>query len=361
MKTPRDVFAKSLLRLAPAVACLLALGADAPARRQQPPPARSAAAARGVELYSQGKLEEAEDVLRAAVKADKTDAESWYQLGLVLNRAGKAKDARKAFESAVKRRPAHAESHAGLGYTLLVANKPKEAERAALRAIELEPRSLAARYTLGVVRLRQGRPADGLAEAEESIKVSPDFAAAHRLRGQAYVNLYADDIEGAMVKANGGRPRPAQPDPARSARRRQYLAEAARSFEKYMQLAPDSPEAQVLRDQLDTLRVYASAAGPAEPAAYTSDQVTTKVAILSRPEPLYTESARKEGVEGSVILRMVLAADGQVKHILVVRGLSHGLTENVINAARRIKFTPATKDGRPVSQFVTIKYTFNIY
>ena len=32
-----------------------------------------------------------------------------------------------------------------------------------------------------------------------------------------------------------------------------------------------------------------------------------------------------------------------------------------LNAARGIKFKPATKDGRPVSQFVTIEYNFYIY
>ncbi len=32
-----------------------------------------------------------------------------------------------------------------------------------------------------------------------------------------------------------------------------------------------------------------------------------------------------------------------------------------VRAARRIKFVPATRDGRPVSQFIQIEYNFNLY
>jgi outer membrane biosynthesis protein TonB len=44
-----------------------------------------------------------------------------------------------------------------------------------------------------------------------------------------------------------------------------------------------------------------------------------------------------------------------------VSRLPDGLTEKAIEAARRISFTPAEKDGRKVSQYVTIEYNFNIY
>ena len=364
MKVPRNIFVSPLPALA--VACLLAAaaaGASAqgtPAAQQEP--ARAAAAARGVELYRQGRLDEAAQALRAAVKADKADAESWYHLGLVLNGAGQTKEARKAFETAVKRRPGHAESHAGLAYTLLVANKMKDAERAARRALELGPRSATARYTLGVVRLRQGKPGEALAEADRVLADSPDYAPAHRLRGQAHIDQYAVASAIALDDLVKRKSPPAPADPAKSEARRGHLLEAARSFEKYVELAPDSPDAETVREQAESLRVHARAsANAAEPVIYPASEVTTRAVVLSRPEPSYTERARKEGVEGTVILRLMLAADGTVKHIFVVRGLSHGLTEKSVESARRIQFKPATKDGRPVSQLVTIMYNFNIY
>jgi hypothetical protein len=41
--------------------------------------------------------------------------------------------------------------------------------------------------------------------------------------------------------------------------------------------------------------------------------------------------------------------------------LSHGLTARAVEAMRKIKFEAAVKDGRPVSQYATIQYHFNIY
>jgi hypothetical protein len=57
----------------------------------------------------------------------------------------------------------------------------------------------------------------------------------------------------------------------------------------------------------------------------------------------------------------VFAGDGSIKHILVVEGLPHRLTEAAIAAARQIKFEPATLDGKPVSMFMQLEYNFNLY
>jgi TonB family protein len=89
--------------------------------------------------------------------------------------------------------------------------------------------------------------------------------------------------------------------------------------------------------------------------------VTQKARIHIKAEPLYTESARKFGVTGTVRVRLILGASGEVRGITPITRLPHGLMQKAIEAARRIKFEPAIKDGRPVSQYVTIEYNFNIY
>jgi protein TonB len=66
-------------------------------------------------------------------------------------------------------------------------------------------------------------------------------------------------------------------------------------------------------------------------------------------------------VEGTVVLRAIFAADGKVKNILVLSPLPNALTERAIDAARKVKFEPATKDGRPVSMVVQLEYNFNLY
>jgi TonB family protein len=94
---------------------------------------------------------------------------------------------------------------------------------------------------------------------------------------------------------------------------------------------------------------------------FRQNEVTRKAVITSKPEPGFTEEARKNNVTGVVRLRAILHASGAVQGISVVKGLPDGLTEKAISAARQIRFTPAEKDGRSVSQYVVLEYNFNIY
>ena len=94
---------------------------------------------------------------------------------------------------------------------------------------------------------------------------------------------------------------------------------------------------------------------------FSPKDVTSKARVLSKPEPQYTEEARKNQVTGTVILRAVFSSTGQVTNISARAGLPYGLTERAIAAARQIKFTPATKDGRPVSMYIQLEYNFNLY
>ncbi len=94
---------------------------------------------------------------------------------------------------------------------------------------------------------------------------------------------------------------------------------------------------------------------------YKSKEVTTRARVLSKPEPQYTEAARKDQVTGTVVLRAIFAADGRVHAIIPIRRLPDGLTAMSIRAARRIQFIPATKDGKPVSMWMQLEYNFNLY
>ena len=85
----------------------------------------------------------------------------------------------------------------------------------------------------------------------------------------------------------------------------------------------------------------------------------TKARLLRKPQPSYTAKAEKERITGTVILKCVFASDGTVTHIQVIQGLPAGLTEAAIEAARKIKFIPATKDGRNVSMWMQLEYNFD--
>jgi len=94
---------------------------------------------------------------------------------------------------------------------------------------------------------------------------------------------------------------------------------------------------------------------------FTGKDVTTKARLISKPEPQYTEDARKNQVTGTVVLKVVFASNGSVQNIRTVSGLPYGLTERAIAAARQIKFVPATKDGHQVSMWMQLEYNFNLY
>ena len=94
---------------------------------------------------------------------------------------------------------------------------------------------------------------------------------------------------------------------------------------------------------------------------FHANEVTQKAVLLSKPKPSYTEEARKNQVSGTVVLRVVLAASGEVTNITAIKGLPDGLTERAIAAARQIRFVPAMKDGHAVSQYVQLEYNFSVY
>jgi TonB family protein len=94
---------------------------------------------------------------------------------------------------------------------------------------------------------------------------------------------------------------------------------------------------------------------------FSGREVNSKARVLSKPEPQYTEEARKNQITGTVVLRAVFTSGGQVTNIRSVSGLPYGLTERAIAAARQIRFTPAMKDGRAVSMYIQLEYNFNLY
>jgi TonB family protein len=94
---------------------------------------------------------------------------------------------------------------------------------------------------------------------------------------------------------------------------------------------------------------------------FTPRDVDRRARILSKPEPLMTEAAKRNKTVGTVVMRVIFAASGEVTSIRVVQGLPDGLSESAVVAARHIKFQPAMKDGRIVSQYIQLEYNFNDY
>jgi TonB family protein len=98
-----------------------------------------------------------------------------------------------------------------------------------------------------------------------------------------------------------------------------------------------------------------SAVKPAEAAP-----ATESIVILSKPNPLYTEEARRLGIEGEVLVDVLFLASGQVKVEGVSKGLGHGLDEAAMRAAQQIRFKPALQEGHAVDFPATVHIVFQI-
>ena len=79
------------------------------------------------------------------------------------------------------------------------------------------------------------------------------------------------------------------------------------------------------------------------------------------PDPDYSEEARNAKFQGTVLLWVVIGADGTPHDIRVQRSLGMGLDEKAIDAVRQWKFEPSMKDGLPVAVQVNIEVSFRLY
>jgi TonB family protein len=78
--------------------------------------------------------------------------------------------------------------------------------------------------------------------------------------------------------------------------------------------------------------------------------------------PYYPENVARRGVQGSVVLSVVVTADGRASNITIVKKLDRELDQEALNVVRTWKFIPGVNvDGKPVAVRVPIEVTFRLY
>lgn len=78
--------------------------------------------------------------------------------------------------------------------------------------------------------------------------------------------------------------------------------------------------------------------------------------LIKDAQAEYPFEARKLGIEGKVVLEIVIDENGAVASVRVIKGLHPILDASAISAAKKLKFSPAIVDGQPVK--VKIPYTY---
>jgi hypothetical protein len=74
----------------------------------------------------------------------------------------------------------------------------------------------------------------------------------------------------------------------------------------------------------------------------------------------YTAEAVSNAVEGNVNVAVEFRSDGTIGFAFPYKTLPYGLTENAVQAAKAIKFTPAVKNGKPITVVLPLTFSFDL-
>jgi TonB family protein len=91
------------------------------------------------------------------------------------------------------------------------------------------------------------------------------------------------------------------------------------------------------------------------------DAGTTQPKIIFQVDPEFSEDARKEKQSGDVEIKLVVGTDGLPHDLRPVCTDWPSLTEKALEAVRRWRFLPGTKDGKPVQVEIGVKVEFHLY
>jgi protein TonB len=94
---------------------------------------------------------------------------------------------------------------------------------------------------------------------------------------------------------------------------------------------------------------------------YRPGQGVTPPKATYAPQPEYTDEARKQKINGTVVLTLVVTEEGKVRDVRVTKSLDRGLDKQAIAAVSTWKFEPGTKDGKPVAVQLPVEVDFRLY
>lgn len=249
------------------------------------------------EAYAAKKLNIAKDEAKRALKLEKNSPVAHLMLALVYRAQNKPKDALKSIKEAIKYRQNYAYAHYLLAVLLYERNDPKESAKNFTQSAE---------------------------EIDLAIRQGISYAGAFALKGT--LKLAAGNLESALEAYKKARE----------------------------MISPNDPELPLLQEQITALESYIDFKSQKKDAVYK------RPAPLNSPMPNYTEEARYKKIQGVVRTRILVTEQGEVKSILLISRLGHGLDQEAIRAAMRLKFSPATKDGKPVPFWVGVDIEFNL-
>lgn len=205
---------------------------------------------------------------------------------------------------------------------------------------------------------------------------SPDAAGRLGLALAASLALHLALILGVQIKAvqQAGKPQPAMEvrierragqagGPALLTREPAVAPPAGKAAEPVREekaaapAMPASPVAEPISPLLPALEVPLLE----DPTWYPAKQVDAHPVALSLIRPAYPDGAAAQGVEGNVVVLLLIDEAGAVKEAAVAEANPEGyFEESALAAFREAHFAPAQKNGRAVKSRVLIRVTYEL-
>jgi TonB family protein len=299
-----------------------------------------------------------------AIELDRTDPVYFYYRGFCYMLADDDEKAIADFDQTLKLNPAYIDALYGRSH--LVEKTDKQKAIADLkRIVAIDPRQTNAYGILAGFYLDLGQYDDAYAMGAKLVEMVRDGGAglryqaeslARRGRYEEAIPLYTEAIKRVSWDASTFRGR----------------AEAYRHVGNVAAAEADEKTAKSLAESsggpgyVSGGGVGPSLTNPTANADEKSQKPTDTakiepVQLLRHPKGEYTKEARDAKIQGSVTLKVTFNADGTIGAVVVITELPFGLTAQAVEAARKIEFKPATRDGVPIKQTKIITYSFNLY
>jgi protein TonB len=117
----------------------------------------------------------------------------------------------------------------------------------------------------------------------------------------------------------------------------------------------DAPVGNTLAGKAPEKAADPASVRPSPVPLYELDSQPTVIGEVRIP---YPEDARSRGIEGTVVLSVLVDETGHVRTVKILSGPGGGLDQAAVKAVERIRFRPATRKGQPVAAQITYRYTF---
>jgi len=300
----------------------------------------------GLKAAGKGDYQTAVALLRRAIRERPMRIRAHYYLGRALFSLRLYPESLAAFEELLKFDPENLIAHYEIGKLhLLAPNYPREL------LSQFDPENLLANYEIGNRYLSPQNYADAIAKYQW-------------LRSQSENSIGdIDDSDYELL--------PDEPHGGNLAQNPFHRAYAAKLAQYLLDLIPPQvaerhglPRSRITFD--DDLNVLGKA--PEDPnrkgqATLIDDQheMRTPATILYKVMPTYTEVARLNHLQGTVVISAYINTEGHIGGIRAVRGLPDGLTWRAILATRAVRFLPASVNDTPIRTQEFIEFNFNLH